>query len=139
MRIPVTDLLSIQGESREQDKEKRYGPVVVSLIQITEKIFTRLRPNRVCFCAWPHCPCRAARDTHRCRCPLPHGVGIVRVRVVVADANIRRWQRRLFASCELRVARKSQERWCRDRNRRACTNIKAVVYLIGVRTYSPLI
>jgi len=43
MRIPVTDLLSIQ---EEQDKEKRYGPVVVSLIQITR---LRLRPNRVCF------------------------------------------------------------------------------------------
>ena len=73
MRIPVTDLLSIQ---EEQDKEKRYGPVVVSLIQIT-----RLRPNRVCF-------------LRLATLPMPRGQGHAPMPVPVAP-----WRRYCTRSC----------------------------------------
>ena len=74
MRIPVTDLLSIQEESREQDKEKRYGPVVVSLIQITEKIFSYSPPPESSLLFAPGHTAHAARPGTRtdagARCPM---------------------------------------------------------------------
>ena len=71
MRIPVTDLLSIQ---EEQDKEKRYGPVVVSLIQITEKIFSYSPPPESSLLFAPGHTAHAARPGTRtdagARCPM---------------------------------------------------------------------
>ena len=117
-----------RGKRARQRKEKRYpgvgGSVVVGrlLIHITKNISTLPRIE-FAFCAWPNCPYRAARDTHRRRCPLPHGVGIVRVRVVVGEAPARRRQRQVVASCDLRLA-SAAKKVLSPKHRRSCTDIR---------------
>ena len=90
-----------KGKRARQRKEKRYpeGRRVGCRwsLAISHNRENICAPPRIAFafCAWTHCPCRAARGTrHRRRCPLPQGVDMARVRVVVGGANVRRRQQR---------------------------------------------
>ena len=117
-----------RSKAREQDKEKRKEKRYPEGRRVGCRWSLANSHNRenICapriafaFCAWPHCPCRAARDTHRRRCPLPQGVE-------QAAAAARRQLR--VASCE------HGQKGAEAETRKSMYGHKTAVYLIGIMT-----